>query len=118
PFSIRRRRCQERAFPIYYVAMIVLSGADVILLDGVRRGATLVIDDGRIVEIVSGPRTGPGNGTRVDLTGHLIAPGFVDVHVHGVDGTDTLDSRDAVARIAGNLPKYGVTAFCPTTVAC
>jgi len=45
-------------------------------------------------------------------------PGFVDVHVHGVEGTETLDSRQAVARIAACLPKYGVTAFCPTTVAC
>ncbi len=48
-------------------------------------------------------------------------PGFIDVHVHGVDGVDTLDSvpeGGAVAAIAARLPRYGVTAFCPTTVAC
>jgi N-acetylglucosamine-6-phosphate deacetylase len=41
--------------------------------------------------------------------------------VHGVDGTDVLDAPDeddAVTKIAVGLPKYGVTAFCPTTVAC
>jgi N-acetylglucosamine-6-phosphate deacetylase len=42
----------------------------------------------------------------------------VDVHVHGVDGSDTLDEGDALARIAASLPRYGVTSFCPTTVAC
>ena len=47
-----------------------------------------------------------------------VVPGFIDVHVHGVDGHDTLDGDGAVAHIAASLPRYGVTAFCPTTVAC
>ena len=47
-----------------------------------------------------------------------VVPGFIDVHVHGVEGHDTLDGGDAVAQIAARLPRYGVTAFCPTTVAC
>jgi len=40
------------------------------------------------------------------------------VHVHGVIGHDVLDGDGAVARIAAALPRWGVTAFCPTTVAC
>jgi N-acetylglucosamine-6-phosphate deacetylase len=43
------------------------------------------------------------------------------VHVHGVEGIDTLDrspASDAIEAIAGRLPRYGVTSFCPTTVAC
>jgi len=39
------------------------------------------------------------------------------VHVHGVEGVDVLDGDGAVATIANRLPRYGVTAFCPTTVA-
>jgi N-acetylglucosamine-6-phosphate deacetylase len=38
--------------------------------------------------------------------------------VHGVEGIDSLDGGSPIARIAERLPKYGVTAFCPTTVAC
>ena len=53
-----------------------------------------------------------------DLSGYFVAPGFVDVHVHGVEGIDVLDGNDALTKIAAALPKYGVTAFCPTTVAC
>ena len=35
-----------------------------------------------------------------------------------VEGVDTLGSDSPVASIARRLPKFGVTAFCPTTVAC
>jgi N-acetylglucosamine-6-phosphate deacetylase len=90
--------------------MIVLSGADLVLPDRIVSTGTLVIDDGRIVEI--GPKAG---GT---LQHHYIVPGFIDLHVHGVCGVDVLDGPGAVARIAVQLPRYGVTAFCPTTVAC
>ena len=98
--------------------MIVLSGADLVLPDGVRSPGTLVLDGDRIVEVEAGSRPAGAGVEHVDLTGHLIAPGFIDVHVHGVEGTDSLDGGDAAGRIAAALPKYGVTAFCPTTVAC
>jgi N-acetylglucosamine-6-phosphate deacetylase len=98
--------------------MIVLSGVDVVLSDTIRSGATVVVENGRITDVIAGTRAGGEGDQHFDLTGHILVPGFIDVHVHGVDGTDTLDSREASARIAANLPKYGVTSFCPTTVAC
>ena len=98
--------------------MIVLAGADLVLPDRVLPGGSLVIDDGRIVAIEPRAIDGPAGATRVDLTGHLVMPGFVDVHVHGVDGIDVLDGPAAVADVAARLPRFGVTAFCPTSVAC
>ena len=121
--------------------MIVLSGADLVLPGGVQSAGTLVIDGERIVDIVTDvkrlrPERGAG-GKRVedappsesergwgpasiekDLRGQFVLPGFIDVHVHGLDGLDTLDGGDVIAAIAGRLPKFGVTAFCPTTMAC
>src|SRR4029078_8822361 len=47
-----------------------------------------------------------------------IVPGFIDVHVHGVAGFDTLDDGNPVAAMAARLPRSCVTSFCPTTVAC
>ncbi len=100
--------------------MIILSGAGVVLADRVLSPATILIDDGIIVAIEPGARARDANAgaLHVDLTGHLIVPGFVDVHVHGVEGHDVLDGPGAVRAVAERLPRWGVTAFCPTTVAC
>ena len=90
--------------------MIVLSGADLVLPDRILSPGTLVLDGGRIVE-VRAESAGP-------LHHHYIVPGFVDVHIHGVDGVDVHAGPGAVAAMAERLPRYGVTAFCPTTMAC
>src|SRR4051794_41577190 len=99
--------------------MIVLSGASLVLPGRVLSPGTLVIDDGRIAEIRSDAPS--GGHTAFAFHGHYIVPGLIDVHVHGVDGVDTLDERrdgGSGAAIAGRLPHYFVTAFFPTTVAC
>jgi N-acetylglucosamine-6-phosphate deacetylase len=87
--------------------MTVLSGSALVLPDRVHPG-TLVIEDDRIVDIR--PGASPNR--------HYVVPGFIDLHVHGVSGVDTLDGGEAISSIAEQLPRYGVTAFCPTTVAC
>lgn len=94
--------------------MIVLSGAELVLPDRIVTPGTLVMDAGRIVETRPGAHPSPGFA----FQGHYIVPGFVDVHVHGVDGVDSLSAGAAIAAIAAQLPRYGVTGFCPTTVAC
>ncbi|PWT80739.1 MAG: N-acetylglucosamine-6-phosphate deacetylase [Blastocatellia bacterium] len=103
-------------------AVIVLSGADLVLPDRIITSATLVIDADRIVEIrpgvVSGRASSGESTPPFAFSNHYIVPGYIDVHVHGVGGVDVLDASDAVGKVAGMLPQYGVTAFCPTTVAC
>jgi N-acetylglucosamine-6-phosphate deacetylase len=96
--------------------MIVLSGAEIVLPDRILSPGTLTIDAGRIVDIRPGSvQAGPAS----PLNGHYIVPGFIDVHVHGVGGVDSLDDGGAAIReMAASLPRFGVTAFCPTTVAC
>ncbi len=97
---------------------VLLAGGQMVLPDRVLGPGTLVLEGGRIAEIVAGianDRSEPGH---VDCTGLFILPGFIDVHVHGVEGLDALDGPDAIASIAERLPRYGVTAFCPTSIAC
>jgi len=98
--------------------MIALRGADLVIEDRVITGATLRINDGLIEDVVPHPGEPLPGDEIIELPGYLVLPGFVDVHVHGVEGVDVLDGPDAVARVAAKLPKYGVTAFCPTSVAC
>jgi N-acetylglucosamine-6-phosphate deacetylase len=97
--------------------VIVLSGADLVLPDRILGPGTLVMDAGRIVEIRPGGGTA-GAPARRAFHGHYVVPGFIDVHVHGVDGIDSLGEGHPVAEMAARLPRYGTTAFCPTTVAC
>lgn len=98
--------------------MIALSGADIVLPDRVIKGGSIVIEHGRIVAIETRAIDKLAGLLVVDVSNHVIAPGFVDVHVHGVEGIDLLNGVDAVADVARRLPRYGVTAFCPTSVAC
>jgi N-acetylglucosamine-6-phosphate deacetylase len=95
--------------------MIVLSGAEIVLPDHILSPGTLTIDAGRIVDIRPGA---PQGGPTSLFHGHYIVPGFIDVHVHGLAGVDSLDAGGPIREMAGRLPRYGVTAFCPTTVAC
>ena len=101
--------------------MIRLAGADLVLPDRVVSGGTIVLDGDRIVTAGSSPAA-PSPEAAGDLhftfSDHYIVPGFIDVHVHGVEGHDALDGDDAIRQIADRLPRFGVTAFCPTTVAC
>ena len=101
--------------------MIRISGADLVLPDRVLTAGTIVLEGDRIAEILQGnlPQEDRSDAD-LDFTfpDHYIVPGFIDVHVHGVEGTDALDDGAAVQSIAERLPRYGVTAFCPTSVAC
>ena len=98
--------------------MILLSGADVVLPNRVFGPATVVLDEDRISEISSAAPHHRQGTLHVDLTNHYIVPGFIDVHVHGLAGADTLASEDAIDDIAARMPRFGVTAFCPTSLAC
>src|SRR5262249_30123903 len=98
--------------------VIVLSGATLVLPDRLLSPGTLVIENGRIAEIRPDTPSAGQAHSLFAFHGHYIVPGFVDVHVHGVEGVDALDGPSSVGTIAERLPKYGVTAFCPTTVAC
>lgn len=99
-----------------------------VIQNGVVYTPTQVIDDG--VVIFSGNRIlAVGRRGRVrrpsgkpaeviDASGDLICPGFIDQHLHGGGGADTMDqSFEAIRTIAKAHSKFGVTALCPVTMA-
>lgn len=98
--------------------MIVLSGADVVLANRIQGPGTVILDDDRIIEVLPGTRPASPGSLQFDLHDHYVVPGFIDVHVHGLEGFDTLDDRGGVREMAVRLPRFGVTAFCPTSMAC
>ncbi|WP_052345826.1 N-acetylglucosamine-6-phosphate deacetylase [Paucisalibacillus sp. EB02] len=75
---------------------------------------------GRYVEVSASKITDVSKEKRhqapvVSVDGY-ICPGFIDVHIHGVDGVDVMDERsDSIESLAGKLPSYGVTSFLATS---
>src|SRR5688500_19948895 len=95
--------------------MIVLAGGDLVLPDRIQPGASLILEDGLIAAIEPG-RPQPAGAMVIDVADCYVVPGFIDVHVHGVLGHDTLDGGDAIGRVAALLPDYGGTALCTDAV--
>lgn len=53
----------------------------------------------------------------IDAQGKYIAPGFIDIHVHGGGGHDFMDGSEAAfLKIAETHAQYGTTAMLPTTL--
>ncbi len=53
----------------------------------------------------------------IDAAGDFVAPGFINVHIHGAAGVDTMDDdSSALQTFANFLPTTGVTSFLPTTM--
>ena len=53
----------------------------------------------------------------IDAKGMYIAPGLIDVHVHGSCGADTMDqTTEAIKLMSAGIAKNGVTSFLPTTM--
>lgn len=94
-----------------------LADATIVSGDRVLHESTLVIDDDVVADIRP---SRPGRAERQvrRLTGRTIVPGFIDAHVHGVAGVDVLHGPGSVDRVARALPRWGVTAFSPTSLAC
>lgn len=53
----------------------------------------------------------------INANGQYVAPGLIDIHIHGCGGCDTMDgSIEAIQVISKTIAKYGVTGFLPTTM--
>jgi len=80
--------------------------------------AALVMEDGIITAV--GPReavTIPAGAQTVDLGDSILAPGMIDIHVHGGAGHDVMEgSSEALEAIERLMARHGVTSYCPTTV--
>ena len=80
--------------------------------------AALVMEDGVIAAV--GARADlriPPSALVVDFGEAVLAPGLIDIHIHGGAGHDVMEGSDeSLAAVERLMTKHGVTSYCPTTV--
>lgn len=88
----------------------------IITPSGIIKNGSLLIAEGRIVEISYGNIDAPG-AVEIDADGHYVSPGFIDIHVHGGCGHDFMDNTvEAFIAIANLHVRYGTTSMMPTAL--
>jgi len=93
---------------------MIFRNARLIFPDGIREGLEIVTQHGKIVEIRQQTKA-PANDV-VDVDGNYLAPGFVDLHVHGAIGRDTMEaSAEAFRAICDYHASGGTTSLLLTT---
>lgn len=84
-------------------------------LEEIKNGAVLV-EDGHIIAVA--PRSGfEATPSTMDFPDAILAPGFIDIHIHGAVGHDSMHlDRAGAANVGRFLAKHGITSFYPTTI--
>jgi N-acetylglucosamine-6-phosphate deacetylase len=97
---------------------ILLRGARVVLPDRVVERADLLISGTRIERLFEHAVASlPGAEVSMKLDGLTLFPGFIDAHIHGAVGVDTMEaSASDLHRAACFLAQHGVTGWLPTLV--
>jgi N-acetylglucosamine-6-phosphate deacetylase len=92
---------------------MIFANARLIFPDGIRDGLELVVGDGKIAEI----REQSSLSEAIDLRGNYLAPGFIDLHIHGALGRDTMEAKpEAFRAICDYHATGGTTSLLLTTV--
>lgn len=92
---------------------MILSNCRIILSDRVLENGSLIIENGKIKDILPFP----SSSCDIDLEGKLVAPGCVDLHTHGSGGFDFMDGdEEAIHGAARGLARYGTTCALATTL--
>jgi N-acetylglucosamine-6-phosphate deacetylase len=97
------------------VRTLITAGTVVTPLESVPDASALV-EDGRVISV--GPRAAfEAPAKTFDFPDAILAPGFVDIHIHGAAGHDSMEmDSDGVAEMGRFLARHGVTSYYPTTV--
>lgn len=91
------------------------TNARMILPDRVETGS-VTMAEGRIATVGRKPAK-PQRGDRLNLNGGYLAPGFVDLHIHGAVGRDTMEGTlDAYRAITEFHLRGGTTSLTLTTL--
>lgn len=93
---------------------MILTNGLLIFPDAIRDGLDVVVEDGLISQLRQSGYVGESD--LVDLGGNFLSPGFIDLHVHGGNGRDTMEaSAEAFRAICDYHAGGGTTSMLLTT---
>ncbi len=99
------------------VGNILLRNARLVLPARVIDHGSLLVVDGRVASFSEDEISVTGAKQEIDLENATVYPGFIDVHIHGAVGVDTMEAgAEDLARVSKFLTKCGVTGWLPTFV--
>jgi len=95
--------------------MKCIKGGIIVLPKGTVEGKAVLYDE-KILGIVD-EKDIPADAEIICAKGCYVAPGLVDVHIHGYMNEDASDGKpEGVRKMAEGVVKNGVTTFLPTTM--
>ena len=98
------------------LADTLIANAQIITASG-GAASWLLLRQGQIDSFGAGDPPPISTVARLDAHGAWLLPGFIDLHVHGAVGCDTMDGRpESLLAMARFFAKHGVTTFLPTTM--
>lgn len=97
--------------------MKVLIGK-ILHVDGIIRKGLVLIKNGKIFNIYTEILNRfLENKEIINFSDKIIAPGYIDIHIHGCAGSDVMTGTEQdILRISKKLIQHGVTSFLPTVV--
>ncbi len=97
--------------------MKAIVNARIIKDNSILEGYTVIFEE-KILRLLEGNALNSLEPEEVfDAAGRYLSPGFIDVHIHGCLGNDTMDDNESSLRsISKSIAATGVTAFLPTTM--
>src|SRR6266568_2447508 len=96
---------------------LLLRNARLVRPQGPAAPADLLIKGDRIQRILDSSTESTSSTQVIDLDGLALYPGFIEAHIHGAAGVDTMDaSAEDLTSIGEFLSRNGVTAWLPTLV--
>lgn len=95
--------------------MLIITGGKVFKDGNFVEGMDVLLEGDKIVDIV--PQGQCKDGEVIDVKGNYVCPGFVDIHIHGCQGYDTMNgTEEALVKMAKFVASHGTTSFLPTTM--
>ena len=97
------------------MSSLLIRNARIVTPDNVTGDSAVFCEDGRIslVGLAQDLRRISADEI-VDAGGRYLAPGFIDLHLHGCGHFLTNNGPEELAELCKTLPRYGVTGFLPT----